>query len=278
MAFDGHDLNDYLQSAINVAKAGGELIIETFYKEKSIETKSSSADLVTETDKAVEKLIFSTLKNKYPQHSFIGEESVSDGEAVEYTDNATWMVDPVDGTCNFVHSFPTVAVSIGLTINKQAVVGVVYNPILNEMYTAIKGGGAFLNNKPIKVSGQTELCKSLIIHELGSGREADKMEINRQNIHRVVQEGKVHGTRSMGSAALNMSFVARGAAEAYFEYGLHCWDYCAATIIVQEAGGCVRDPGGGEVDLMARRVIGGSSVKIVEDISKLLTPIEFERD
>ncbi|XP_033104508.1 inositol monophosphatase 1-like [Anneissia japonica] len=104
------------------------------------------------------------------------------------------------------------------------------------------------------------------------------MEINNHNIHRVIQEGKVHGTRSMGSAALNLCFVARGAAEAYFEYGLHCWDYCAGALIVEEAGGCVRDPGGGDLDLMARRVIGGSSVQVVENICKFLKPIEFERD
>ncbi|KAA8525695.1 hypothetical protein F0562_007550 [Nyssa sinensis] len=124
-------------------------------------------DLVTETDKACEDLIFNHLRQHYPKHKSIGEETTAACGTTELTDEPTWIVDPLDGTTNFVHGFPFVCVSIGLTIGKIPKVGVVYNPIMDELFTGIHGKGAFLNGKPIKVSSQSELVKSLLATEVG---------------------------------------------------------------------------------------------------------------
>ncbi|MQM03312.1 hypothetical protein Taro_036091 [Colocasia esculenta] len=139
-------------------------------------------DLVTETDKACEDLIFNHLKKHFPEHKFIGEETTAALGAADLSDDPTWIVDPLDGTTNFVHGYPFVCVSIGLTIGKVPTVGVVYNPILNEvricisccgsaillvsmLFTGVRGQGAFLNGNPIKASSQTELVKSLLATE-----------------------------------------------------------------------------------------------------------------
>ncbi|KAG7019374.1 Inositol monophosphatase 1, partial [Cucurbita argyrosperma subsp. argyrosperma] len=140
-------LEEYLATAVDAAKRAGEV------------------DLVTETDKACEDLIFNHLKEHYPSHKFIGEETTAACGHTELTDEPTWIVDPLDGTTNFVHGFPFVCVSIGLTIGKVPTVGVVYNPIIEELFTGIRGKGASLNGRPIKVSSQDELLKSLLATE-----------------------------------------------------------------------------------------------------------------
>ncbi|XP_071785527.1 inositol monophosphatase 1-like [Asterias amurensis] len=268
---------EYLSAAVEIARKAGEEIRTTFQLKKTIEIKSSPVDLVTETDQKVEKLIISFLQNKFPDHSFIGEESTAAGSHCELTDNPTWIIDPVDGTTNFVHCFPFVAVSIGLSINKENTVGVIYNPILDEMFTAIKGGGAFCNDKPISCSKQEDVCKCLAIAEVGSSRDKAHVKTKLGNIAAVIDRG-AHGLRSLGSAALNMCQVARGGGDVYFEHGIHCWDMAAGAVIVTEAGGTVIDPKGGPLDLMKRNVIAASSPQLAETISSCLTHIEFPRD
>ncbi|KAF0294502.1 Inositol monophosphatase 1 [Amphibalanus amphitrite] len=150
------DLEHCLSTALKLARQAGKMIKDAFKKKKNVTCKSSPRDLVTETDTAVEEFLFSELRKVYADHRYIGEESVSlDGEKVELTDDPTWIIDPVDGTMNFVHSFPFICVSIGLTVNKEPVVGVIYNPVLDHMYHARKGCGAFLNNQKISASGET---------------------------------------------------------------------------------------------------------------------------
>lgn len=162
---ENDSLAQFLASAVDAAKKAGQLIRKGFYEIKHVEHKGQ-VDLVTETDKACEDLIFSHLKQLYPTHKFIGEETTAACGVTELTDDPTWIVDPLDGTTNFVHGFPFVCVSIGLTIGKIPTVGVVYNPIIDELFTGIHGGGAFLNGKPIKVSSQSELVKSLLATEV----------------------------------------------------------------------------------------------------------------
>ncbi|XP_070573926.1 inositol monophosphatase 1-like [Ptychodera flava] len=131
-----------------------QVIREAYKLEKRVLTKSSAADLVTETDQRVEKMIISKLKDRFPAHSFIGEESVAAGQHCELTDNPTWIIDPIDGTTNIVHRFPFVAVCIGLVVNKKAQIGIVYNAIQDEMFTARLGQGSVCNGERIQVSGQ----------------------------------------------------------------------------------------------------------------------------
>ncbi|PIA38371.1 hypothetical protein AQUCO_02800217v1 [Aquilegia coerulea] len=178
-------LEDFLNVAIDAAKRAGEIIRKGFHEKKNIEHKGQ-VDLVTETDKACEDLIFNHLKQHCPGHKFIGEETTAANGITELTDQPTWIVDPLDGTTNFVHGFPFVCVSIGLTINKVPTVGVVYNPILDELFTGIRGKGAFLNGNPIKVSTQSELVKSLLVTEVGTKRDTTTVDATTGRLNRLL--------------------------------------------------------------------------------------------
>lgn len=267
---------EFFQAAVEVAQSSGVITREGFYAEKSVRTKEGFADLVTATDEKVEEHVISTLRSRFPEHSFIGEETTASGKKASLTDDPTWIVDPVDGTTNFVHRIPHTCISIGLWIKKAPVVGVVYNAILDEMFSAVIGEGAKCNGKPIRVSGVTELNQSVIICEAGASRDLAKIENIFTNMRSLVND--VHGLRSFGSAALNMCYVARGSAEAYYEYGLHCWDMAAAALIVLEAGGVVIDPSGSDLDIMSRRVLCASSTDLAKTVSGRLSHLTLERD
>ncbi|XP_066288605.1 inositol monophosphatase 1-like isoform X2 [Branchiostoma lanceolatum] len=271
--------DDCFHAAVEVAREAGEEIRRAFSSEKRIETKSCAVDLVTETDQKVEKMIISTLREKFPTHSFIGEESAAAGEKVELTDNPTWIIDPVDGTTNFVHGFPFVAVSIALSVNKEVVVGVVYNAILDQMFTGQIGKGAFMNGKPIHVSGQEDLSQSLLISEFGSSRDKEKMDLVFSNLGSFLNEkNSAHGCRLLGSAALDMCQIAIGGGDMYYQYGIHVWDIAAGALIIREAGGVVWDTTGGPFDMMSRRVLCASSEKLARTIAEGLTQMELQRD
>lgn len=141
-----------------------------------VDTKSCDVDLVTETDQKIEKLLISGLSSEFPDHKFIGEESVADGGNCTLTDDPTWIIDPIDGTMNFVHGFPHSCISIGLFSNKEPHVAIIYNPMLEQLFTAQTGKGAFLNDKQIRVSRQTELSKALLAVEGGTSRDVAKMQ------------------------------------------------------------------------------------------------------
>ncbi|XP_055353671.1 inositol monophosphatase 1-like [Paramacrobiotus metropolitanus] len=260
-----------------VAKEAGETIRTAMKAEKNITLKSSVVDLVTETDKAVEAFIIDSLKGRYPDHKFIGEESDAAGQKAELTDAPTWIIDPIDGTTNFVHSFPYVSVSVGLAVQKELVAGIIYHVMADEMYTAIKGGGAFCNGNAIKVSQATEMAGSLVVTEVGSGRDPSRMDAFYKNLEAVLGTN-AHGIRAMGSAALNMCMIARGSGDVCYEYGIHCWDMAAGYVIIREAGGFCCDPTGGSFNMMARRVIGGATESICKQLSGILTHIELEHD
>ncbi|XP_047486104.1 inositol monophosphatase 1-like isoform X2 [Penaeus chinensis] len=228
--------------ALDLVKDAGKVVREAIKKKKNIETKSSAVDLVTESDKAVEKMLISGLSEAFPDHKFIGEESVSAGEKCILTDEPTWIIDPIDGTMNFVHSFPYTCISVGLWVKKAALVGVVYNPVLEQMFTAIKGQGAFLNGEKISVSGETELGQALVFSEIGTSLDPEKVNTVLTNITNLMP--KVHGCRTMGSAALHLAYVAMGAADVSYTFGVHCWDTAAGSLLVKEAGGIVIDTEG----------------------------------
>ncbi|XP_024059664.1 inositol monophosphatase 1 [Terrapene carolina triunguis] len=263
--------------AVTLARKAGEVVREALKEEISIMVKSSPADLVTVTDQKVEKMIISSIKEKYPSHSFIGEESVAAGEGSTLTDNPTWIIDPIDGTTNFVHRFPFVAVSIGFVVNKKIEFGVVYSCVEEKMYTGRKGKGAFCNGQKLRVSGQEDITKSLLVTEMGSNREPETLKIVLSNMERLLSI-PVHGIRAVGTAAVNMCLVATGGADAYYEMGIHCWDMAGAGIIITEAGGVLLDVSGGPFDLMSRRIIAASSRAIGERIAKELQIIPLQRD
>ncbi|XP_059613572.1 inositol monophosphatase 1-like [Phlebotomus argentipes] len=247
----------------------GKLIAARNSGSKTVAEKTDDIDLVTETDQQVEKLLVDGLHEKFPSHKFIGEEAFGEGRKSLLTDDPTWIIDPVDGTMNFVHSYPQSCVSIALWVNKSAELAVVYNPVFSQKFTARRGQGAYFNGQKITVSGQKALNKALITTEFGTSRETDKVRVTLENLAKVVPA--VHGIRVTGSAALNMCMVAQGAADLNWEYGPHAWDMAAGDLIVREAGGVTMDPAGGPLDIMSRRVLAASSRELAEDFIKLLT-------
>ncbi|KAK4804334.1 hypothetical protein SAY86_004151 [Trapa natans] len=248
-----HDsLSEYLETAVDAAKRAGEIIRNGFYKTKNVEHKGQ-VDLVTETDKACEDLIFIHLKERYPKHKFIGEETTAACGTSELTDDPTWIVDPLDGTTNFVHGFPFVCISIGLTIGRVPMVGVVYNPIMNELFTGIHRKGAFLNGNPIKVSSQSELVKSLLATEVGTKRDKLTVDLTTGRVNSLLF--KVRSLRMSGSCALNLCGIACGRIDLFYELGFGGpWDVAAGVLIVQEAGGLFYDPSGKDFDITSQRV------------------------
>lgn len=156
-----------------------------------IEVKSSEIDLVTETDQQVEKLLIDGLSKQFVDHKFIGEESVAGGSQCVLTDTPTWIIDPIDGTMNFVHSFPHSCISIALFVNQKPEIGIIYNPMLNQLFTARKGKGAYLNGKSIRVSGKTNFSDALIMMEFGTSRDPEKGKVVLENQKKLMPQ--VHG-------------------------------------------------------------------------------------
>ncbi|MEW5297251.1 MAG: hypothetical protein WDW36_000475 [Sanguina aurantia] len=249
----------YLQTAVQAAHAAGEIISAAFSKPKSVILKGA-VDLVTETDKAAEALIMAALQDAFPSHQFIGEEgSAEQGFASELTDEPTWMCDPLDGTTNFVHSFPFVCVSIALVINKKAVVGVVYNPVMKELFTAVTGRGATLNGNPISCSNTTSLGSALLATEVGTSRSTPTLDAIFTRVRTLTSA--MRAVRCCGSCALNLCGVACGRLDAFYEVGFGgCWDAAAGALVVTEAGGAVSDTNGAEFDVMGRRVLASNRV------------------
>lgn len=263
-----------LDFAKDIAKEAGSLIVSAFDQPPHYHEKVSFADLVTDTDKQVEDLVKSRILETYPDHKIIAEESTS-GRSI-LTSDPTWIVDPIDGTSNFVSKFPFCAVCIGFYKEKQAQFAVVYNPICDQMFYAERGKGAFMNGRELCVSQCTELHSALILTDWGGDRNASNLDTKAANIRRLISEAR--GVRTMGSAALHMCQVAAGQGDVFFEFGIHCWDYAAASLIVTEAGGYCCNVDGGPVDLMARHCVAASSKQLAEVICQKIVPISYPRD
>lgn len=271
------NFDDCFHLVMDLVKECGKVVRETLKKSKNIETKSSEVDFVTETDRLVEEMLTQGISARFPDHRFIGEESVSSGAKCELTDSPTWVIDPIDGTMNFVHCNPNICISVALLVNKKAEIGIIYSPALEQMYWARAGQGAFLNGEQIHVSGQEDLSKALLVCEIGTHRIKERMACTIANLQLLIPQ--VHGIRSSGSCALNLATVAAGAADVYFECGIHAWDIAAGDIIVREAGGAVLDFQGGPFDLMSRRVLCASSRALAEKLASVLLPFpELPRD
>ncbi|CAJ0574324.1 unnamed protein product, partial [Mesorhabditis spiculigera] len=274
------DEQKFFNTALGLVKSAGRIVREAFEQPASaVETKSSNTDLVTETDRAVEKYLIDGLRAAFPDHKFIGEESVSGGEKIHWGDEPTWIIDPIDGTTNFVHRIPLIAICVGLSIKKQLRGGIIYNPITNELYSAQVGGGALKNGFPIHASKTTELSKALVaislgIHNLKESFGPNWCDINFSNQRKLVEAG-FRGNRSFGSAAINMMMVAQGSVDGYIEYGIHAWDVAAGAVIVREAGGVVNNPDGSEFNVMGRCVLTTGSPQLAETISKNFTHVQY---
>ncbi|KYQ89637.1 inositol-phosphate phosphatase [Tieghemostelium lacteum] len=258
---------EFLQAAVDVTQEVSPLILKNYHsRERKIEYKGA-VDLVTDTDKAVEEHIIKTLTTKYPFTKILGEESTKDG-IYGWTDEPTWIIDPIDGTTNFVHRFPLFCVSIALAYKKEVVVGVIYCPTLNETFTATLGGGAYLNGEKISVSQVDNLQHAVIATNVGYDRSKSGIDFMLGNLSNILNQN-VQSIRFSGTAAWEMASVSCGRIDCFYEWGIHPWDIAAASILITEAGGVVVDPTNTKVNMESRKVLCGNP-KIVELVSKQL--------
>lgn len=245
--------------AINTASKAGEWIQSKLGDYNNLQTKYSVHDLVTEVDKGAEKMIRNLIQTHFPHHAILGEEGVEPGPAASQAaldqvsgEEYLWIVDPLDGTTNFVHGFPFFSVSIALAYKGEVIVGVVYNPVHDELYVAEKGKGAYLKGRTMRVSKELRLSDSLI----ATGFPADRnwaLPLNFAGIQAV--SPKVRNLRVAGSAALHMAYVAAGRLSGFWEIGLNSWDMAAGALLITESGGKVTDTLGNPYHLGVRHVL-----------------------
>ena len=220
----------FVPAMAEIAREAGALLMGYFHRRVKVEYKGD-VDLVTEADRASEALITRRIRERWPEHNIMGEEGTRTEQGSEYR----WYVDPLDGTTNFAHAYPVCCVSLGLEHKDERVAAVVFDPTRDEMFTAEKGGGAFLNGQPIRVSVVSDLGECLV----ATGFPSHKRHKN-PNIffyHQITL--KTHGVRRAGSAALDLCNVASGRFEGFWEFNLNPWDTAAGVLILEEAGGRV---------------------------------------
>jgi myo-inositol-1(or 4)-monophosphatase len=242
-------INDIIQ----IAKEAGELIRNAFGRSHSIEFKTNELNLVTETDKASEKLITDFIKKKYPSHGILAEEGSELNKSAEYL----WVIDPLDGTTNFAHGLPIFSVSIGVQKNGETIAGVVNDVMRGVVYSAEKGSGSFENGRRIQVSKNENLGHSMLV----TGFPYNVKENPDKAFERFIAFLKhARAVRRLGSAAIDFCFVASGVFDGFWEVSLHPWDLCAGKLIVEEAGGIVTDFNGNKIDIFSKRMLATNSL------------------
>lgn len=241
-------------SVVQIAKQAGEFIAREAmdFDLSKVELKGKS-DLVSYVDKGAEKIIVEGLKALLPEAGFLTEEKTVEQTQTELT----WIIDPLDGTTNFVHSMPGYAVSIGLSKGNEPILGVIYEITLDEAFYAWKGGGAYMNGSAISVSAAAKIDDSLFVTGYpvyNFSKTTEYLTI----LNELMRNS--HGLRRLGSAATHLAYVACGRCEAFFEHNLNAWDVAAGIILVQEAGGTVTDFSGGSNALHGRELVAGGAV------------------
>lgn len=248
------DLKSIVNEAVNAARETGAFILrESEGFDISRTEKKGLHDLVSYVDKRSEEMLVKQLGIILPEAGFLTEEGTSAKQGTRYC----WVIDPLDGTTNFVHGVHPYAISIGLLEYDQPVAGVVYEVSGNEIFTAWKNGGAWLNEIPIHVSDNSSLSESLVATGFPYN-DFDRLDEFMECLKHFCKT--THGIRRLGSAAIDMAYVACGRFETFYEYGLHPWDIAAATILVREAGGRVSDFTGNEKYLSGHEVIAANSL------------------
>ena len=221
--------DELLAVAVDLARTAGDMALAGRKAGlRNVQTKSTATDMVTEFDRASEKLIVEGMRERRPLDAIVGEE----GASVSGTSGITWYIDPIDGTTNFLYDLPAWAVSIGAEDSSGPLAGVVYIPALGEMFTATRGGGAFLNGAPIQSNNIADVSQALVC--TGFSYSAEQRTIQAQRVSRFIHQ--IRDIRRAGAAAIDLCFVACGRIDAYFEENLHQWDISAGILIAHEAG------------------------------------------
>lgn len=236
---------------VYLARKAGDMMLAADPSVSTSSTKKNNSDRVTETDKRIESMVYSNLRYSHPNITFLGEETFKEGQKLG--NEPTFVCDPIDGTLNFIHGFPNTAISLALTIEKQPVTGVVYNPFRGELYTAVKNQGACLTTSQGRVhrlplrhfsAPLSSLRDCLVALEWGSERSGPNWELRTSISKSLLSSSSdggamVHSIRSSGSAALDFCYVAAGQLDVFWEGGCWIWDVCAGWCILQEAGGMI---------------------------------------
>jgi myo-inositol-1(or 4)-monophosphatase len=248
-----NDLNAICDQMEEIARTAGSFVLGEVNKLRhgDIESKGHH-DFVTYVDKEAEKQIVDKLQALIPSAGFIAEENTASHKGEEYN----WVIDPLDGTTNFIHGIPVYSVSIALMQHQKIVAGVVYEPNRAESFRAVRGQGAFLNGMPIRVSREENLKESMIATGFPY-YDYSRMPAFLELFQWCMEN--THGLRRLGSAAVDLAYVACGRFEAFYEYGLNAWDVAAGSLIVQEAGGEVSDFSGGGDFLFGREIVAANT-------------------
>ena len=253
-----------LNIAVRAARRAGEVIIRSLNRLESLTVASKGRnDFVTEVDHAAEHEIISTIRRHYPQHAFLAEESGASGES-----DTVWIIDPLDGTTNFMHGFPVFAVSIACQIKGRLEHAVVYDPMRGELFTASRGAGAHLENHRLRVSKARTLEGSLLA--TGFPYRADSQHADAYFAMLKAVSQQAAGVRRPGAAALDLAYVAAGRVDAFWEFGLSAWDTAAGTLLIQEAGGRIGTLTGGEYRQGGNIVAG--TPKVYTALLEVLAP------
>lgn len=254
-----------LNIAVQAARAAGDLIVRAMDRpDKMNISEKSPRNFVTNVDQQVEREIIGIISKAYPQHSFLGEEGGQVGD-----NDGLWIIDPIDGTRNFIHGFPHFAVSIAYSYRNRIEHGVIYDPLRQELFTATRGKGAHLNDRRIRVSPQKKLEQCL----LGTGFPSHHPKAVQDSYLNMLQAivpicGDV---RRAGAATLDLAYVACGRLDGFWEMGLSLWDIAAGILLIKEAGGLVCDPQGGESYMKTGNVVGASPL-IMRQLLQVLKP------
>jgi myo-inositol-1(or 4)-monophosphatase len=247
------DMKDFLAAVDEAAMASGSLIREGWRQGKQIQFKSP-VDLVTSIDRRSEECIVNILQKRFPNHSILAEEETT---IAGFQSNHRWIVDPLDGTTNFAHSYPHFCISIALEREGVIILGVVYDPLREETFKAVRGQGSFLNDIPIQPSKVSEVNQAL----LATGFPYDRRE--KASFYLAFLKAFLissQGIRRNGSAALDLCYVACGRLDGYWEFGLHSWDTAAASLIVKEAGGVISDFEGNAFSIWGQETLGSNGL------------------
>ena len=253
-------MHPMLNIAVKAARRAGSIINRAALEGGALEVKAKNKnDFVTQVDKAAEQAIIGIIRTAYPEHSILAEESGNTpGARPEYL----WVIDPLDGTTNYIHGFPQYCVSIALEYRGTLTQGVVYDPGKNELFTASRGRGAFLDDRRMRVSKCTRLQDALV----GTGfpyKEVSRLDLYMRQLRTMMTSSA--GVRRAGAAALDLAYVAAGRLDAFWEMGLSRWDMAAGALLIQEAGGMVADLQGG-ADFLDRGEIAAATPKVLPEL------------
>ncbi|RWO92331.1 inositol monophosphatase family protein [Mesorhizobium sp.] len=259
-----------LNVMVQAAMKAGRSLSRDFGEVQNLQVSMKGpADYVSQADRKAEDILFTELSKARPGYAFLMEER---GQIEGDDSQHRWIVDPLDGTTNFLHGIPLFAISIALERQGQIVAGVVYNPAMDELYTAERGGGAFMNDRRLRVAGRTKLIDTVIgcgVPHLGRGQHGNFL-IELRNVM-----AEVSGVRRLGSASLDLAYVAAGRMDGFWETGLSAWDVAAGILLIREAGGFISDFAGGQNMLDGGSIVAGNETiqrALLKTVRKPVTP------